>query len=140
MFFTLNRCTLQLNMLQDTRDQGEAMRLLRVLKELPSRITIAAAPILRFLSALFLLLAVILFVAGMTQQGTHTSTAAHWQAISPSSFTAFETSVTQKLGAWAWDPVLLSLLGLPAYVLFGGLALISGIAGRRRRVVNVFIN
>lgn len=116
------------------------MRLLRALKELPTRIAIAAAPTLRFLAALFLLLALMLFVTGATQHGTHTSTAAHWQSISPSSFAAFQASVTHKLGAWAWDPVVLNVLALPAYVLFGGLALICGIAGRRRRIVNIFIN
>lgn len=116
------------------------MRLLRFLKQLPTRIAVAAAPILRFLAALFLLIAVILFVAGMTQQGTHTSTLAHWQSISPSSLAAFEVGITQKLGTWSWNPVLLSILSLPAYMLFGGLALTCGIAGRRRRVVNVFVN
>jgi hypothetical protein len=116
------------------------MRLLRYLKRLPERFALAAAPVLRFLAALFLLMAVILFVAGMTQQGTHTSTAAHWQSISPSSLAAFQASVTRHIGAWAWDPILLTVLRLPAYILFGGLALLSGIAGRRRRVVNVFIN
>lgn len=116
------------------------MRLLRFLKQLPSRMAIAAAPILRFLAALFLLLAVVLFVAGMTQQGTHTSTAAHWQAISPSSHEAFKAGITERIGAWAWDPVVSGVLQLPAYLLFGTLALIFGIAGRRRRVVNVFIN
>ncbi len=116
------------------------MRLPRFLKELPSRVIISAAPLLRFLAALFLLLAVVLFVAGMTQHGTHTSTATHWQSISPSSYAAFQASITHKIGAWAWDPVTLSVLGLPSYILFGGLALICGFAGRRRRVVNVFIN
>lgn len=116
------------------------MRLLRYLRELPGRIAVTAAPLLRFLAALFLLLAVVLFVAGSTQQGTHTSTAAHWQSVSPSSFASFKAGVTQRLGATAWDPVLTSLLGLPAYVLFGGLALVCGVAGRRRRVVNVFVN
>lgn len=116
------------------------MRLLRFLKTLPSRIAIATAPILRFLAALFLLLAVVLFVAGMTKHGTHTSTAAHWQTISPSSYQAFEAAVTQRFGAWAWNPVVSSVLGLPSYVLFGSLSLICGFAGRRRRVVNVFIN
>jgi hypothetical protein len=116
------------------------MRLLRFLKQLPTRLAIAAAPILRFLAALFLLLAVVLFVAEMTQQGTHTSTAIHWQTISPSSFAALQQVVTQRLGAWAWDPIVTSILSLPAYMLFGGLALLCGIAGRRRRVVNVFVN
>lgn len=116
------------------------MQLLRALKALPSRIAVATAPLLRFLAALFLLVAIILFVAGMTQQGTHTSTATHWQNVSPSSFAAFQASISHNLGAWAWDPVLLGVLGLPAYILFGSLALLSGIAGRRRRVVNVFVN
>lgn len=116
------------------------MRIPRFVKELPSRVAVATAPMLRFLAALFLLVAVILFVAGLTQQGTHTSTATHWQNVSPSSYAAFQASITQKLGAWAWDPVVLSILRLPAYILFGGLAIVSGIAGRRRRVVNVFVN
>ncbi|MCB1514396.1 MAG: hypothetical protein H6876_07285 [Hyphomicrobiaceae bacterium] len=116
------------------------MRLLRYLKELPGRIAIAAAPLLRFLAALFLLLAIVLFVAGSTQQGTHTSTLAHWQSISPSSLASLKAAVTQRFGAWMWDPLLSSLLGLPSYVLFGGLALLCGIAGRRRRVVNIFVN
>ncbi len=116
------------------------LRFLRILKHIPDRIAIAMAPMFRFLAALFLLTAVVLFVAGMSQHGTHMSTAAHWRAISPSSFAAFEAAVTRLLGAWAWDPVLRVVLGLPAYLLFGSLALISGIAGRRRRTINIFVN
>ena len=116
------------------------MRLLRALKQAPRRIAIALAPILRFMSAALLLLAVVLFVAGMTQDGLHTSTAAHWQQVSPSSFDALKTAVSQRIGVWFWDPVLKNLLALPAYLLFGLLALVFGIAGRRRRVVNVFVN
>ena len=116
------------------------MRLLRLLKQLPSRIAVAAAPLLRFLAALFLLLAVVLFVADLSHQGAHVSTGTQWDAISPSSFAAFKQSVSARFGSWAWDPVLSSILALPAYILFGALALVCGIAGRRRRVVNVFVN
>lgn len=117
------------------------MRLIRYLKHLPGRIAISAAPLLRFLAALFILLAVVLFVAGATiQKGTHTSTAAHWQSVSPSSYAALQGTITQRFGAWVWDPVLSSVLGLPAYLLFGGLAGLCGIAGRRRRVVNIYVN
>lgn len=116
------------------------MRMLRLLMLLPSRLAIALAPILRLLAALFLLLAVVLFFAGTAGSGVGSSTAAHWQAVSPSSYAAFAASVTRNLGAWVWNPMLSSILALPAYVLFGFLAVILGFAGRRRRVVNVYVN
>lgn len=116
------------------------MRLLRSLMLLPTRLVVALAPILRLLAALFLLLSVVLFVAGTAGSGGGSSTAAHWHALSPSSYAAFAASVTRKLGAWAWNPLLSSILALPAYVLFGCLAAIFGFAGRRRRVVNVYVN
>ena len=124
----------------DGKRKPPTMRLLQLLRILPSRLAIAAAPLLRFLAALFLLGAAVLLVADMTQQGSHLSTAAQWKAISPSSLAALQSSVTRSFGAWVWDPVLTSILSLPAYVLLGTLAVAAGIAGRRRRVVNVFIN
>lgn len=115
------------------------MRLLRLLQSLPGRIAIAAAPILRFLAALFLLAAVVSLVADLSQTGA-SSTAARWQALSPASFAAVAAAVTRNLGSYAWTPVLTSILALPAYLLFGLLALLLGIAGRRRRIVNVYVN
>lgn len=115
-------------------------RILRLLLQLPQRIANAAAPLFRFLAALFLLVAVVLFVAGATKGGAHMSTAAHWQAISPSSFAALETGLQNRFGGWLWSPFLTTLLNVPAYVLFGSLAVLCGFAGRRRRVVNVFVN
>lgn len=115
------------------------MRLLRFLQTLPSRMAIAASPILRFLAALFLLAAVVSLVADFAQPGA-SSTAALWQALSPASFSGVAAAVTRNLGAFAWNPMLTSILALPAYLLFGLLALALGIAGRRRRVVNVYVN
>lgn len=116
------------------------LRLLRAMSKIPRRVIIAMSPILRFIAAAFLLLAVVMFAVGMTQDGIHTSTAMHWQQASPSSFEALKTTVSQSIGSWVWDPVLKGLLGLPAYMLFGLLALMCGLAGRRRRAINVFIN
>lgn len=115
------------------------MRLLRLLQNLPGRIAIAAAPVLRFLAALFLLAAIVSLVADLSHAGA-SSTAARWQALSPASFAGAAATVTRHLGAFAWNPVMTSILALPAYLLFGLLALLLGIAGRRRRVVNVYVN
>lgn len=116
------------------------LRLFRLLRQLPGRMAVAAAPLLRFLSALFLLIAIVLFVAGLQHGGTDTSTATHWQAISPSSYAALEAGVTRRMGEWAWQLASGTLLAMPAYMLFGSLAILCGIAGRRRRVVNVYVN
>jgi hypothetical protein len=43
-----------------------------------------------------------------------------WYALSPQSFIIFEIRVERLLGEWAWDPLILTLLKLPAWLLFGG--------------------
>jgi uncharacterized membrane protein YfcA len=58
----------------------------------------------------------------------------------PSLHASLKTSITRTLGSAAWDPILTSLLGLPAYLVFAVLALICGYAGRPRREVHIFIN
>lgn len=116
------------------------MRFLTLLRALPSRIAIAIAPLLRFLAALMLLAAVASAVSDVVQTGRALSTAEHWQAFSPSSYAEAAAAVTKSIGGWAWDPVVTVILGLPSYLLFGVLAMLMGIAGRRRRVVNVYVN
>lgn len=116
------------------------MRLLRLLQQLPARIALGAAPLLRFLAALFLLAAVVLFVASLTQGGTHAAASDQWRAVSPSSYAAFQTGINKRLGEWAWEPMMTTILSMPGYLLFGVLALVCGLAGRRRRVVNVYVN
>lgn len=115
------------------------MRFLRLLRSLPGRVAIAAAPVLRFLAALFLLAAIVSLVADLSLP-TASSTAARWQALSPASFAGVAAAVTRNLGTFVWNPIATSILALPASLLFGLLAVLLGIAGRRRRVVNVFIN
>jgi hypothetical protein len=39
-----------------------------------------------------------------------------------------------------WDPLLTSILGLPASLIFLMLAIAAGIAGRPRRRVQIFVN
>jgi hypothetical protein len=69
-----------------------------------------------------------------------TSLAEHWRAIAPGTFDAARAAVTRRAGGWMWDPVILGMLRLPAWLMLGGLGLGLGYAGRRRRTVNVFAN
>jgi hypothetical protein len=48
--------------------------------------------------------------------------------------------VTQGTVPWLWDPVILSVIGLPTPVLFGLLAIACGYLGRRRMETKLHIN
>ena len=54
-----------------------------------------------------------------------------WLAVSPQTFSALQESAMARLPAYAWDPVLLTVLRLPGFVVFLGLALILYAIGRR---------
>ena len=41
---------------------------------------------------------------------------------------------------WVWNPMILSVLGTPMSVLFGGLAVVCGYFGRRREQMKVHVN
>jgi hypothetical protein len=100
----------------------------------------------RFLSAVFLLVMVIALVSDATpsiyseRPFQSTAFAEHWAQYAPYSLQAFKSSVTEAAGAWAWDGVIGLVIGLPTFVLFGILAALAGYAGRRRHVVEVFVN
>ncbi len=101
--------------------------------------------VFRFLAAVFLLAATIALVVDATPllygAGAFKATAlgAHWQELAPSSFEASRQAVT-RLGPWIWPGVIAPLLAVPTFVTFGGLALLSGYIGRRRRSVRIFVN
>ncbi|PPD29289.1 MAG: hypothetical protein CTY20_06965 [Hyphomicrobium sp.] len=102
--------------------------------------------VLRFFASLFLLVAIVAFVADLTPwlQGTRgfsaTSFAKHWTDLAPATLQTAKQAMTKSLGAWSWDWLTGSLISLPTSMLFGLLALGCGYAGRRRRRVNVFVN
>jgi len=43
-----------------------------------------------------------------------------WYSLWPESLLIFELKVQRLLGAWAWDPVMVTLLKLPAWLILGG--------------------
>ena len=101
---------------------------------------------LRFLAALFALFALISLAADISRPAiagenfTATSLMQHLQAVAPSFVAGLEKSVSRSVGPFFWDPILTSILGLPASLLFLLLAIAAGIAGRPRRRVQIFVN
>jgi hypothetical protein len=106
----------------------------------------AARALLRMLAHPLLLLAVVALVYDGTRTlaaGSGfivTSLADHWQTVAPASFEGGKVFVMRRLGPAVWDPVLMSALRLPAWLTLGGLGVLFGYIGRKRRTVDVFAN
>ena len=93
--------------------------------------------LLRLLSMVLLAVAVIMAVLDATRSiaaGSLVTTplGASWAALSPDSLGGFEALLRGSLPPFAWDQAALALLGLPGFAVFGALALVVALAGRRR--------
>jgi len=101
---------------------------------------------LRFLAALFALVAVVALVTDATPawNGTGpfdtTSVVGRWKELAPVSLEATRNAMAQSTPAWVWDTVIMSILNMPTFVLFGLLAILSGYLGRHRHHLKVHIN
>ncbi len=101
---------------------------------------------LRFLAALFALIAVIALASDISHAltgGGHlsaTSLFGHITDLSPSLLAALRSGTIRMAGATAWDTFALLLLSLPTFVIFGLLAALAGYAGRPREEVRIYIN
>ncbi len=102
--------------------------------------------VLRFLASIFALVAVVALVTDATPAFNGTgpfvasTIAGYWSEFAPASLAAARTSVSQATFPWVWDPLLMSLMDLPTFVLFGLLAILCGYLGRRRHQVKIHIN
>lgn len=101
---------------------------------------------LRFLAALFSLIAIIALVADATPwlNGTGpfvgTPMETQWERISPNSLKSARDSLSTSVSPAAWAALEAVALRFPTWGVFGVLALVAGIAGRRRHHVNIFVN
>jgi hypothetical protein len=101
---------------------------------------------LRFLAALFALFALMAFATDISspsvegQSQTAVSLLKHLQTFAPSFVTALERFIGRSISPVVWDPVLTSVLSLPASMIFLILALMAGFLGRPRRRVRIFTN
>ena len=99
----------------------------------------------RFLAWVLLLTAMIALVSDLTRAAnggafTVTTTLGYWKIVSPQSLAASETAVQRGVHPLLWDPVCVRLLGLPIWLLIGGLGAVFAILGRRKRRVNIYAN
>jgi hypothetical protein len=102
-------------------------------------------PTLRFLGGLLLLLAAVILVADVTNArgnvvgGLWVSIAKHWASLAPTSLASSQKAI-QSTSGLLWDPVVKSLLALPAWAAFGGLGALLAWIGRRRRRIDIYVN
>ena len=102
---------------------------------------------LRFIGALFALAAVVALVADVTPRPATngrspglTSIAMHWNDVAPQSFAAARKTVQTRLHPLVWDPLVSSVIGLPAWISLGLLAGLFVWWGQPRQQVQIFIN
>jgi len=110
-------------------------------------VAIVLRPAMRFVGALFLIAATIALTSDLTrwQSGTapswtFESLTGHLAGLAPATLKSLGKSVGQALHPWVWDPVLLALIGQPAWLLFAVTGTTLVYASRERKRVNVFIN
>ncbi|MBS0232806.1 MAG: hypothetical protein JSR99_04905 [Proteobacteria bacterium] len=99
---------------------------------------------LRFLAALFALVTLISFAADVSRPATDgegaISLMQHLQNLAPAFLTALERTVSRSISPAAWNPVLTTVLSLPATMIFLVLAIGCGVLGRPRRRIRIFAN
>ena len=101
---------------------------------------------LRFLAALFALVAVLALVSDATPSVQKqdafapTSFEAHWKALSPKTLESTQANLSQSLPPTVWKVLKSTVLAMPTFLLFGLLAAIFGYAGRHRHRINVYVN
>jgi len=101
--------------------------------------------VLRILGSWLLLIAMVALVWDGTQSmanGSFRATAlgAHWYLISPDTLNLSQAAVKRFAGSFVWDQLLLGLLKMPTWLIFGGLGFLLTVVGRKRRSLNVYSN
>lgn len=97
---------------------------------------------LRFLAALFALIAIVALAADYSRAGgfAATSLIGHITELSPSLLAALRSATNKAAGPVAWESIVVPALSLPTFVIFGLLAVLAGYSGRPRDQVKIFIN
>ena len=103
--------------------------------------------VLRFIGGLFLLVAVIALTTDYTRAEAgamlvppFASLLNHWSDLAPQSLDAAKRAVESRAHPLLWDPVIRSVLALPAWASLGAIGLIFAWLGRPRRRIDIFAN
>ena len=99
----------------------------------------------RFLAWVLLLVAMIALVSDVTRAAngtafTVTTGLAYWKSVAPQSLTATAAAIQRGVHPLLWDPVCVRLLGLPIWLLIGGMGAALAVLGRRKRRINIYAN
>lgn len=101
--------------------------------------------ILRFLGNISFLAAIVALVYDGTKslgEGALSMTplGQHWFNLSPGTLSLAQSAIEKHVSPALWDPVVVTILLAPAWVVFGVTGLILHIIGRKRTRLNVFVN
>jgi len=103
--------------------------------------------ILRVLGVWSLLVAMVALTIDATkslasgeQQWVTTPLGEHWFTLHASSLNTAQAAIERYVYPFLWDPLILSLLQLPTWIVFGVLGLLLYRIGRRRRRIDVYDN
>lgn len=103
-------------------------------------------PGLRFISAALVIAALISLTVDVTRwqtgaEGPLFQSLNHQiRSAAPATLDGIGQALSKGVHPWLWDPLLTSLLALPAWMILITLAFLIGYAARERRRVNIFIN
>ena len=102
--------------------------------------------ILRLLGSWFLISAMVAFVydgtktMGNPEAWVITSLYDYWSSLHPLSLHGVKSAIETNLHPFVWDPILTSLLGLPGWLLLGGIGVLLFYLGRKRTRLNIYTN
>ncbi|MCB1511376.1 MAG: hypothetical protein KDJ36_10765 [Hyphomicrobiaceae bacterium] len=123
-----------------------ATRAWQLTAQLISVLGMVFRPALRFAGSLALLGATIALVSDVTRWqigaggATFDSLTHHMRAMAPASVEALAKGLGRAVHPWLWDPLLLTVLNRPAWLIFAvaGFALLY--FGRERQRLDIFVN
>jgi len=69
-----------------------------------------------------------------------TSLGEHWFTIHRESLNAAQAGIERHVAPFLWDPVMTTILLLPAWIVVGGLGALFYLLGYRRKKLDVFTN
>lgn len=103
--------------------------------------------VLRFIGSLFLMISVIALTADLSRAPRASSAAPaftsllkHWSDFAPQTLSAAQKTVQTRAHPLLWDPLIRSVLIIPAWISLGMLAVGFLYLGRPRRRVDIFVN
>ena len=120
--------------------------LLKIVAAVLRGLATVAKPAMRFLTYLFLIIAVVSFVADFTpalnglKDYSSTTLREHLNDFAPTALEAAKNVAIKNVGAWTWNNIAETILGFSTTLLFAILSGLTAFAGRHREKLEVYAN